>query len=253
MRGCSCLVRVFPSGRAGSRALRWNRLVPGRAVAWPSRRCLQASPRFERPAHRALAHHGEQAFFGMEMDVDGGLETFEQARPLGGSWKARCAFFRRSTPTFSAPFNGSEISHVDNPNKVAYCRCRLRTDLLDARPGRGVYIEVDVRSNVDNLSLAIVDFEGGGHSSVTFSPEAGRVLREEIREAPRAIEGTLSHRLLPASLGRRFEGTMGLYLRGGHISFFRRSRVTVAPPAGTDATVGGTAEGPWETTVFAQT
>ncbi|CAE8641082.1 unnamed protein product, partial [Polarella glacialis] len=117
----------------------------------------------------------------MELDVVGGFQPFEQARTLGSnrsedSWKARCALFRRSTPTFSAPFNGSEISHVDNPDEVAYCRCRLRTDLLDARPDRGVYIEVDVRSNVDNLSLAVVDFEGGGRSSVTFSPETGAVL-----------------------------------------------------------------------------
>jgi len=199
---------------------------------------------------------GEQTFFGMELDVVGGFQPFEQARTLGSnrsedSWKARCALFRRSTPTFSAPFNGSEISHVDNPDEVAYCRCRLRTDLLDARPDRGVYIEVDVRSNVDNLSLAVVDFEGGGRSSVTFSPETGAVLRErKVREAPRAIEGTYIHLLPPAAPGRRFEGTMGLYLRGGHISFFRRWRVTVAPPAGSGATVGGTVEGPWETTGF---
>eukprot|EP00927_Polykrikos_kofoidii_P038947 TRINITY_DN33393_c0_g1_i1.p1 TRINITY_DN33393_c0_g1~~TRINITY_DN33393_c0_g1_i1.p1 ORF type:complete len:544 (-),score=84.93 TRINITY_DN33393_c0_g1_i1:34-1569(-) len=88
----------------------------------------------------------------------------------------------------------------------------------------GVYVEVEVKANADNLSLAVVDFEGGGHSSVTFSPETGAVLRERrVRELPRAIEGTYIHLLPAAPPGRRFEGTMGLFLSGGgHLAFFRR-------------------------------
>lgn len=81
---------------------------------------------------------------------------------------------------------------------------------------------MDVNTNADNLSLAVVDFEGGGRSSVTFSPETGAVLRErKVRESPRAIEGSYIH-LLPASPGNRFEGTIGLYLHHGHLAFFRR-------------------------------
>lgn len=83
---------------------------------------------------------------------------------------------------------------------------------------------MEVSANADNLSLAVVDFEGGGVSSVTFSPETGAVLRErKVREMPRAIEGTYIHLLPQAPPGHRFEGTMGLYLSSsGHLAFFRR-------------------------------
>lgn len=188
----------------------------------------------------------------MELDVVGGFQPFEKARPAGivgaasENWKARCELFRKSTPTFSSPFNGSEILNVESTDEVAYCRCRLRTDLLAARSDRGVYVEVDVNANADNLSLAVVDFESGGRSSVTFSPETGAVLRErKVRESPRAIEGTYIHLLPPAAPGRRFEGTMGLYLRGGHLSFFRRWKVGEVQVGGAGAHVGQ-----WETTGF---
>lgn len=39
------------------------------------------------------------------------------------------------------------------------------------------YLEVKVEQNADNVSLAIVDFDDGGHSSVTFSPDTGMILR----------------------------------------------------------------------------
>lgn len=199
---------------------------------------------------------GDRAYFGMELDVGGGFLAFDQdpsLRPrsssaassssfLGlASWKARCRLFYREAPTFSPPFSGSEIVNVEHPDEVAYCRCRLRADLLAGRQP-GVYVEVEVLANADNLSLAVVDFEGGGRSSVTFSPETGAVLRErKVRESPRAIEGTYIHLLPAAPPGRRFEGAMGLYLAGGHLAFFRRW-----------AGEGGAAneEEPWETTGF---
>lgn len=172
---------------------------------------------------------GDAAFFGMELDVGGGFLPFEgapaQTRSERGrqNWKGRYKLFHTEAPTFSAPFSGSEIKAVEHPDEVAYCRCRLRTDLLAARDDRGVYVEVEIRKNADNLSLAVVDFEGGGRSSVTFSPETGAVLRErKVRESPRAIEGTYIHLLPAAPPGHRFEGVMGLYLRNGHLAFFRR-------------------------------
>jgi len=169
--------------------------------------------------------HGEREFLGMELDAGSGFLPAEEASgAVGGvSWKRRCELFRQEAPTFSQPFNRAEIANVENPDEVAYCRCRIRTDHLLRCPGAGVYVEVDVLRNADNLSLAIVDFEGGGRSSVTFSPETGAVLRErKVREAPRAIEGTYLHLLPAAPAGRRFEGTMGLYLQDGHLCFFRR-------------------------------
>lgn len=183
---------------------------------------------------------GESAFLGMELDVGGGFLPFEGDKSLKTrmergrqNWKGRYKLFYQETPTFSAPFKGGEISVVEHPDEVAYCRCRLRTDLLaDAHSDCGVYVEVEIRQNADNLSLAVVDFEGGGRSSVTFSPETGAVLRErKVRESPRAIEGTYIHLLPAAPAGHRFEGIMGLYLRNGHLAFFRRW--SVAPEAAT--------------------
>merc|ERR1719421_2614410 len=167
----------------------------------------------------------------MELDVGGGGffpfegDTSLKTRSERGrqNWKCRYKLFHNEAPTFSAPFNGNEITTVEHPDEVAYCRCRLRTDLLSARSDRGIYVEVEIRANADNLSLAVVDFEGGGRSSVTFSPETGAVLRErKVRESPRAIEGTYIHLLPAAPAGHRFEGVMGLYLRSGHLAFFRR-------------------------------
>lgn len=192
---------------------------------------------------------GERAFYGMELDVVGGFQLFEQAHPLGfaENWKLRCDRFRRATPTFSLPFSGSDIHSVESPDEVAYCRSRLRTDLLAGRPDYGIYVEVQVTANADNLSLAVVDFEGGGRSSVTFSPETGAVLRErKVRESPRAIEGSYIHLLPAAPQGRRFEGAIGLYLQNGQLAFFRRWAVP-----GTVSSGGGfQQEGDWECTGF---
>lgn len=226
---------------------------------------------------------GDAAFFGMELDMGGGFLPFEgdsSSKTLSKrsqkNWKNHYKLFHTEAPTFSHPFSGNEIKLVEHPDEVAYCRCRLRTDQLDARDDRGVYVEVEIRANADNLSLAVVDFEGGGRSSVTFSPETGAVLRErKVRESPRAIEGTYIHLLPAAPPGHRFEGVMGLYLRNGHLAFFRRwfvapaverspregdeaaedgeegvnASAAAAEPAAPVASVDG-AEPPWETTGF---
>lgn len=180
---------------------------------------------------------GSHLFNGMELDTGRGgeLELFG-CQPSKGlamvDWKARVRAFVEGTPCFSPPFGGQQIVHVVNPDEVAYCRTRLRTDLLKQSTHRGIYLEVEVLKNVDNLSLAVVDFEAGGRSSVTFSPETGAVLRErKVRESPRAIEGTYIHLLPAVAAGRRFEGRMGLYVRGGHLAFFRQwgSEVRMLP------------------------
>jgi hypothetical protein len=180
---------------------------------------------------------GSSEFFGMELDVPGGYFAFDSERGLRQqtkigrpNWKFRYNLFHTETPTFSTPFWGNDILKIERADEVAYCRCRLRTDLLVERPGHGVYVEMDVRANADNLSLALVDFDGGGRSSVTFSPETGAVLRErKVRELPRAIEGTYMHFLPSAPQGDRFEGIMGLYLQNGHIAFFRKWADGAAP------------------------
>lgn len=190
---------------------------------------------------------GTDAFFGMELDMPGGYQLFKQAARDGcvESWKQRCSRFRQATPTFASPFTGSEILHVENPDEVAYCRCRLRSDVLASNPSLGIYVEVQVINNVDNLSFAVVDFEGGGRSSVTFSPETGAVLRErKVTESPRAIQGTYIHLLPSSPPGRRFEGSIGIYLQNGQLAFFRRW-ATVS-----GAAAGGVQPGQWESTNF---
>lgn len=184
---------------------------------------------------------GDRSYLGIELDVVGGYQSFGD---IGNSenWKARWILFRRAISSFSSPFSGREILGVQNSDVVAYCRCRLRTDILALHPDKGVYVEVDIAANADNLSLAVVDFEGGGQSSVTFSPETGAVLREcRVRDSSVEIEGTYIHLLPSAGTGRRFQGTLGFYLKGGHLAFFRRWHGVVA---------GKRVQGAWETTGF---
>merc|ERR1719409_836191 len=93
-------------------------------------------------------------------------------------WKLRLAKYHKDLLTFSAPFSGREIVNVDQPDEIAYFQVRLCSDLLKKRPEVGHWIEVDVVSNPNNLSLALVDFEEGGCSSVTFNPDTGAVIKE---------------------------------------------------------------------------
>lgn len=210
-------------------------------------RTLNAMNRSHVGAWRSI---GGRSFQGLELEVHG---TFEQ--PALGSkkgrsktvridWKGRFGLFRKEVPLFSLPFEGAEITRAARPDEVAYFQCRLRTDMLDAPNSQGVYLEVEVLQNPDNLSMAVVDFEAGGCSSVTFSPNTGAVIRErKVREAPRKVEGSYVQPLPMVPSGRRFHGLMGLYLHGGRLAFFRRCD----PSPGEE---GYGEPGPWETTGF---
>lgn len=176
---------------------------------------------------------GAQHFYGVELERDGLFDPAERAESTGAvgrpckarriDWKARYRFFNTEVPLFRAPFGGSEVTAVSYPDEVAYCCCRLRADLLCPVSAGGAYFEVEVLSNPDNLSLALVDFEAGGRSSVTFSPDTGAVIRErKVREAPRKVEGAYIQPLATIPSGRRFQGFMGLYIHRGHVAFFRR-------------------------------
>jgi hypothetical protein len=193
--------------------------------------------------------HGSRSFQGLELERHG---TFEQ--PAQGSskgrgkavridWKDRLRLFRKEVPLFCAPFDGAEITTAVRPDEVAYFQCRLRTDMLESNT-QGVYLEVEVVQNPDNLSMAVVDFEAGGCSSVTFSPNTGAVIRErKVREAPRKVEGAYVQPLSMVPSGRRFHGLMGLYLRGSRLAFYRRCD----PAMGEE---GYGQPGQWETTGF---
>lgn len=218
---------------------------------------------------------GARVFRGMELDREGIFEAAEElaTSPAQGfrkharvDWKGRYAHYRSEVPTFRPPFVGREITSVINPDEVAYGRCRLRSDLLDSSSDAGVYLEVEVLTNPDNLSLAVVDFEAGGRSSVTFSPDTGAVIRErKVRESPRKVEGAYIQPLSTTRPGRRFEGSVGLYILSGHLAFFRRC---AQPDSSAELPSGGGRDqqaapesrsqkasrpvelGPWESTGF---
>lgn len=157
------------------------------------------------------------------------------------SWKREFEVFHEGMSTFGSSLS-PDITAVSRCDEVVFARCRLRTDLLSATTdGEGFYMQMEVRENSDKLSLAVVDFEGGGSSSVTFSPETGAVLRErKLKEDPRTVEGTYVHFLPAAAPGQGFTGTLGLFLSEGRLAFFRRWACPSGP--------GG--HGLWETTGF---
>jgi len=190
---------------------------------------------------------GAQTFDGLELEQEG---IFEQpASSKGGKlaridWKARFRRFNQEIPMFCKPFHGAQITSVDHPDEVAYFRSRLCTDVLGELCTHGVYLEVEVLLNPDNLSMAVVDFEAGGCSSVTFSPDTGAVIREKkVREEPRKVEGAYIQPLSTLPPGRRFHGIMGLYLYEGSLAFFRRCSSGSVNGIHTDL-------GSWESTGF---
>lgn len=190
---------------------------------------------------------GSRTFHGMELDSHGTFDFDKEVKECPEKdeklvridWKSRYRHFKYEIPKFRTPFEGAQITMVQNPDEVAYCKCKLRTDLLQTVafrrashsdigvPSRamkdmgGVYLEVEVSANADNLSLVVVDFDEGGKSSVTFSPDTGAVIKEKkVQESPRRVKGAYIQPLQPKL--DRFEGKMGLYVRNGHIAFFRK-------------------------------
>jgi len=142
-------------------------------------------------------------------------------RILEVNWKQRLALFSREVYEFRSPFDPLNISVVGSPDEVAYTKCRLRADILAANPNITIYLEIMVTENADNLSLAIVDFDEGGKSSVTFSPDTGAVIKEtKIQEMPRRVKGAYIQPVKPNFA--KFEGRVGLYVKHGLIAFFRQ-------------------------------
>lgn len=148
------------------------------------------------------------------------------------NWKMRYVYFSKEVYEFRCPFDPIRITTVLTPDEVAYTKCRLRADVLTANPHISIYLEVEVEANADNLSLAIVDFDEGGKSSVTFSPDTGAVIKEtKVQESPRRVKGSYIQPVKPNFT--KFEGKMGMYVRMGLIAFFRQYH-----------------KQPWETTGF---
>jgi len=194
---------------------------------------------------------GARNFRGLELQNDGLFET-DDGKDFAGRkhqrihWKGRYQRFLRLLSSFSLPFSGSEITLVEDPDEVAYFQCHLRTDVF-CQTSAGIYLEVEVLQNPDNLSMAVVDFEAGGCSSLTFSPDTGAVIQErKLVESPRKVEGAYIQPLPMLLSGERFLGLLGLYLRGSNVSFFRKSYGSMVGRDGvSERTIG-----PWESTGF---
>lgn len=191
---------------------------------------MDAACRFTRETNRANGGRwwdlGVQTFRGMELYGQGVFErmlsTSYRGKTPAVNWKRRYLRFAVGVKVFGAPFYKSEISGVPNDDEVAYFRCLLRTDPVEDA-ATGVYLEVEVLTNPDNFSLAVVDFDEGGSSSLTFSPDTGAVINErKICESPRKVQGTYIQPLSAITANHPFLGSVGLYLRGGRLAFFRR-------------------------------
>merc|ERR1719428_472395 len=197
---------------------------------------------------------GVAAFKGVELETEGGFDTLEEQGLHRVDWKRRFQLFRTEAPKFRPPFEGTEITEVQDDDDVAHFKCKLRTDLLSRCTDGGVYLEAEVASNADNVSLSVVDEEGGMSSAtftnVTFSPELGAVIKEKIiQDAPRKLKCVYYHPLKPRQAP--FEGRMGLFVCNGHIAFFRRYSWESAETQGPGVTRWcGNDENAWETTGF---
>jgi len=186
-------------------------------------------------------------FEGMEAGTRGFLdpraENFGQLQKYARvDWKLRYHEFGRSLSTFCTPFSGNTIADVSCDGGLANFSCRL---WYDAVTESGVYLELEVVSNPDNLSLAVQDdIEEGHRGSLTFSPDTGAVIRERIvRYNPRKCEGSHVQPLTSIDDGTVFHGFIGLFFKAGKFAFFRRVRSEAV----------GDKEGelhPWECTGF---
>jgi len=195
---------------------------------------------------------GSRTFYGMELDGDSVFEPMEGRGGEPGAsrkqarvdWKGRYARFLAEVLMFRTPFSCADITEVQQPDEIAYSQCRVRTDLLAEAPKSSVYFEINVLANPDNVSLAVVDFEDGGCSSVTFSPDTGAVIRErKVCESPRKVHGSYIQPLSTITPGQGFEGSLGIYLKGGHIAFYRRHALAGENDEEPEL-------GPWESTGF---
>ena len=109
-------------------------------------------------------------------------------------------------------------THIDD--EIVYFNLRF------VRSALPVYVEITVDENSDNFSLALVDFDDGGKSSITFSPDTGVVIKEKkVLDAAGKVEGLFAFPLKPSSVfGDRFVGRVGIFCVNGKVAFTRKSK-----------------------------
>lgn len=123
---------------------------------------------------------------------------------------------------FSGPFDGRQIQSVEEDDECAQLLCGVRTDMLN---DVGLYIELEVLANPDRLTLAVTDWDAGGCSSLSFSPDAGMVFIESAPfSQPKKVTGKYINSLPALDAKHPFHGELGLFVSAGRIAFFRRCR-----------------------------
>jgi len=152
-------------------------------------------------------------------------------------WKTRFGCFRRvcGLPRM-----------IEQADEDYYFPWLMRRDVFSKPTAPSIYIEVDVIANPNNVIVALIDYEGGGGQSFTFSPDAGAVIRKRIVcESTNEAERAYIEVLPPIPAGARFHGKVGVFVCGGKVAFFRKQRICVLP-----GTAGAQQLETWESTGF---
>lgn len=115
-------------------------------------------------------------------------------------------------------------------DSVAYVNFKIDVAALKTCVDKhvGVYLEVSVHRNPDSLSLCLVDFDGNGSSSLTFSPDAGAVIKERKVYSESGVRSLSGEYCNPLSLALSFgnehsRSTISVFISSnGEVSFYRK-------------------------------
>jgi len=221
---------------------------------------------------------GCRVFAGVELAGEGLFDPQARGgRPSGGAgpavedWRSRFRCFRDRVIRFEdrgIHFEDRGIHFEDlgipfqTRSRGTYfhterSRFKLRTDILGHVPGghgggeAGWYLEVQVLGRQDfEWAALVVDSPGSGGGRLVFGPHSRVVWF--LREVP-VDAACLVVRHLADMRGPFTKQSLGLYVRGGNIAFFRRCSLGAASFHGAAdgaAAAAASAETAWETTGF---
>lgn len=153
----------------------------------------------------------------------------EQRLPRIASFASISRMYR-SVHTFRSPFSKRRVRFVTDSDSVAYVNLMISIECLrrERESSSGVYIEISVYRNTDSLSLCLVDFDGNGSSSLTFSPDAGAVIRERRSYSDSGVRVLTGEYCNILSSSMTFgcdasKSTMSVYVSSeGDVGFFRK-------------------------------
>jgi hypothetical protein len=126
-----------------------------------------------------------------------------------------------------------KFSNVQSSASVIYANFSI--NLFPLKSGeitsQGIYFEIEVLNLPDLVSLCVVDFNGGGKTSVSFNADTGSIIRETKKCADRYngfdyIEGLYTTVMTPCpdfGRSRTNRASLALYItRLGELSFDRK-------------------------------